>query len=387
MTGNSWQKTYLDQTSIPIDWTIGFPVHDEFGDSRPSLPIQFSPSLLSDSSGLHVIGLDHSDTSWPAEIDTTGFPIYGDFFSLSVSSFSGSLWSSGNPFSNFTEGIINPHFVDRTDDVVSVAYWAESFLYVETLESPSNTRITLPIPMMFGDVAIDAEGGLHVAVINPNYELWHYYFDGVSSLSTSQIESGPVCRARIAAGQGDTAHIVYSTFSEDANYNGVLDDGEDLNDNATLDEPSLQLIYQRMDGAVEDFSEAILSDTIFKLCHLDLHNTNGSELHVVFEDLVRNSVRLASKANDDLSSWVFQTVSSSAGQFAEIAIAENHTTSPSAPDYAVSYVRADGSELLVSELSSGVWQESVVAENNSGGYFRGADVGFDVSGETIVVAY
>jgi hypothetical protein len=379
----TWSKTYLADTSAVLDKN-GAPVLDEFADSVPSIPLSFAPSVRTNADGFHFLWLEMSDTAEPAVIDSsTGIPILGEYHRLGVATNSGA-WSV-EKLTALAEDMDQPHFADRLDDTLSLAYWLEDLLYIDTITASANARLTLPIQKMSGAVAIDANGGVHVAVIRANYELWHYYYDQ-TSLTPIKVSDGPVCSVSIAAGVGDTSHLVYSTFSEDVNINGQLDEGEDLNNNTLLDEAQNQLLYQRMDAGSLDFSEVIISDTLIKVCHLDLYNTNSSGLRLAYADPVHNSVCFASKANSDLASWQFQAVSSMVSNFASVALAQNDPSSASGLDFAVSYISGDGSQLFVSESSSGVWTESLIAEDNSGAYFRATDLGFGTDGQPVVLA-
>ncbi|MDQ8208255.1 hypothetical protein QEH52_12095 [Coraliomargarita sp. SDUM461003] len=379
----TWSKTYLAATS-PIFDANGTPVLDEFGDLVPSIPLNFAPSVRINDDGFHYVWLEMSAMAEPPEIDTTtGLPILGQYHRLGVATNSGA-WSV-EAVTDLAENTDQPHFADRLDGVLSLAYWRENLLYVDTLEQAANTRLTLPIQKMSGAVAIDDNGGVHVAVIRANYELWLYYYDQ-TSLTSIKVSDGPVCSVSIAAGVGDTSHLVYSTFSEDVNFNQQLDDGEDLNNNTLLDETSAQLIYQRMDAGSLDFSDVIISDTLIKICHLDLYNANSSGLCLAYADPVRNLVCIASKASSDAAPWQFQIVSSQVSNSASVALAQNDASSTSGIDYAVSYISGDGSQLFVSESSAGVWTESLVAENTSGDYFRATDLGFGADGQPVVLA-
>lgn len=377
----TWSKTYLADTSYVRDES-GFPILDEFGDRVPSIPVNFRPSARSNTDGFHFLWMERSDTAEPPVLDPAGFPILGEYHRLGVATNSG-VWSI-EEVTALEADLDQPQFADRLDDTLSLAYWRENLLYVDTL-AETNTRLTLPIPKMSGAVAIDASGGVHVAVIRANYELWHYYYDQ-TSLTFSKVSDGPVCSVSIAAGLGDTSHLVYSTFSEDVNFNELLDAGEDLNNNTLLDETPTQLIYQRMDAGSLDFSEAIVNDTLIQVCHLDLYHTNSSGLRLAYADPVQNAVRFVSKASSDVAPWRFQTVSSQASNFASVALAQNDQSSASGLDYAVSYVAGDGGQLFVSEFSSGVWAESLIAENTSGAYFRATDLDFGADGLPVVLA-
>ncbi|MBT62593.1 MAG: hypothetical protein CML13_05205 [Puniceicoccaceae bacterium] len=379
----SRSKSYLADT-LPVLNSYGSPVVDEFGYPVPSIPLNFAPSVRTTADGFRFLWLESSEMAEPPEVDTTtGFPILGKYHRLGVATHLGA-WSV-EEVTEFEENLDQPHFADRLDGELSLAYWQENWLFVDTLEQPANTKLTLPIRKMSGAVAIDVNGGVHVAVIRANYQLWHYYYD-YNSLSSTMISEGPVASVSIVAGKGDRSHIVYSTFSEDVNFNQQLDAGEDLNNNTVLDETATQLIYQGMDASSLDSSEAIIEDTIIQISQLDLYNTNGSGLRLAYADPVQNSVRFASKANVAGAVWQFQTVSSQASNFASVALAHNDASSASGLDYAVSYISGNGNQLFVSESASGVWTESLIAEDNSGAYFRSTDLGFATDGQPVVLA-
>jgi len=106
------------------------------------------------------------------------------------------------------------------DDKLSVCFWKDSYLTIDTLEHSSPNRLTLPIPTKTVSVAIDANGGVHILSVNAEHELWHrYYFDG--GLTEIRLSGGPACKVVAVAGIDDTCHVAYTTFSEDFNLNEV----------------------------------------------------------------------------------------------------------------------------------------------------------------------
>ncbi|MGJ8637750.1 MAG: hypothetical protein ACSHYA_00015 [Opitutaceae bacterium] len=346
----------------------GFPFLDEFGNPELALPVNYKPSLIATSAGLTVLTIDYSMYSDPPIIDSSGFPIFGNYFQLSTATYQSNVWTVESSITELVENLEAPSLVSRYDDQISVSHFEENLLYIDTIASPANERLTLPVVKSQAAVCIDQNEGVHVLSINANYELWHNYYSDTQLFET-KLSDGPVCFVKAEAGQGDECHVVYSTFSEDANFNDTLEDGEDLNGNSVLDDLPNQLLYQSIDGVVASTLEIIADEAILRLCNFDLHYSQGDGLKVAFADPVQNSVRLASSS---LSSWSSEQISTVAGMYQSVALDVS-----SVGDIAVSYISEDHQSLYVSELVDGSWSESLVAESTVGGFFRGTDIAYD----------
>jgi hypothetical protein len=371
----AWQKTSLATTGSQLD-EDAFPILDNYGDAVPALPPDYTPAFYRNADGLQFLRVDYSDMSDPPEINDFGFPVLGDYYQLSLATLDAGAWSVAAPLSELSDTLTSPMLVSRNDATVSVAHWDGDFLNIDTIASPSNTRITLQVPKRVAAVAIDANGGVHVAAVSPDYALWHYYYtDG--DLTSTKLSSGPVCDVAAVAGEGDACHVAYSTYPEDMNLNGELDDGEDLNGNGILDETPPQLIYQSLDAATPSAAEFVDDDTLLKLCGFDLYFSTAHGVKLAYGDPVANEVRLAERG---ASSWSSVKASTRAGMFESIALAVN-----SAGECAIAYVNRSRDELYVAEEADGVWSEALVTEAETGDYFSGTDLAFDDAGQLAVL--
>ncbi|MGJ8652799.1 MAG: hypothetical protein ACSHX8_05960 [Opitutaceae bacterium] len=362
-----WQKTPVDTIPTLINYDHGFPIIDKYGDTLPVLPMKYSPSFLGLSDGFRFLTLNHSDILDPPELDENGFPTLDDYFQLSTVGIVSNVWSTIASFTELSEGVEAPKVVSRLDQEFSVAHWIGDMLHIETFASPSNTRISLLVPSRVGSVAIDENAGVHVLAVNSSYELWHHYYANGSIVRT-KLSDGPVCHVVATAGEGDECHLAYSTFSEDTNLNGELDDGEDVNGNGSLDETPLQLIYQSIDASTPSSAEFVDDDTVLPLCDFDIFYSASDGLKIAFSDAVTNSVRISERP---LSVWSSNQVSSAPSMYRSVAL----TVSPSG-DCAVAYISEDQLKLYVSEDEIGQWSESIVSQSAIGDYFTGVDVEF-----------
>ena len=379
ITGNTaiaaWQKTSLATTSYQLN-EIGFPTFDDFGDVVPALPSDYVPNFYWNSDGYRFLKVDHSTTPEPPELDDSGFPIFGDYFQLSLLTLDDNLWSSSQPITNLSKELNSPILVRRNDATVSFAHWIGDLLHIDTLASPANNRITLQVPRRVGAVAVDSNGAVHIAAVNPAYELWHYYYsDG--NLTASKLSNGPVCDVVIVAGDGDESHLAYSTYSEDANLNDQLDEGEDLNGNSMLDKTPMQLVYQSVDATTPSLVELVDNDTLLKICGFDLHFSSTFGVKLAYADPVTNEVRLAERG---ALSWSSARASTVAGMFESIALAVD-----SAGMCAVSYVNAARNKLFVAEESSATWSETLISQVTTGDYFTGTNLAFDHADQLVVL--
>lgn len=374
-TSASWQKTPLATTSSLMDQQ-GFPLFDKFGDSLPALPSNYKPSLLWDSSELHIMKVGYSQLSDPPEIGSSGFPILGDYYQLSLLTLTSGVWSTSAPITELTEGLDAPTLIPRNDSSLPLVYWIGNLFYIHRIAEPANTRITLPMPKRIASAVVDENGGVHVLTVNQDYELWHYYYMQ-ENLTSTKLSDGPVCNVAVAAGEGDECHVVFSTFSEDVNFNGQLDEGEDLNNNSTLEDVPMQLIYQSIDAATPSSIELVDNDTILKVRLLDLYFSTDHGLKLAYTDPVENSVRLAERGG---SSWASVNVSTVKSSFQSLAL----SVSP-VGDCAVSYVDAAGMKLYIAEESVASWVETLISESSKGNYFAGVDSAFDNTGQVMVL--
>jgi hypothetical protein len=375
---DTWQRTVLEQGSASLNHESGFPYMDEYGDILPILPSNYQPSVAVTSAGLNVLRFETSLTTEPQIVSPEGFPVLDNYFHFNYVVLSGNTWSVEEPFSDWLTDVSSPRFASRMDDMLSVYFWIEHLLYVDTLESPEKTRVTLPIPAEKGTVAIDANGGLHVVWINTDFELWHSYFIDASLVQT-KLSDGPVCEVVTVAGTGAVCHVAYTTFSEDLNLNNVLDEGEDINGNSLLDVSPLQLIYQSVDGAVSDPAEVLISNSLIRICYLDLLFSPTYGLKLAYGDPVSNSIRFAERAASDWTSLA--QVTSISGSYGSLALGIK-----SNGDCAVSFATQNGLRLGIAEETEGVWEEEVVRETTTGAYFTGTDISMLSSGEILVVA-
>ncbi|WP_146209184.1 hypothetical protein [Coraliomargarita sinensis] len=320
--------------------------------------------------------VDYSDQPDPPEYNDIGFPVLGEYYQLSLVSLDTGIWSNTAPVTDLSEGIEAPSLVSRHDTAVTVAHWTGDLLHIDTLVSPANTRTTLPIPKRVGSVAVDANEGLHVLAVNPDYELWHYYYAD-ENLTLTKLSDGPVCHVVAVAGEGDDCHVAYSTFSEDVNLNGEIDTGEDLNANGVLDETPMQLIYQSVDTTTPSSIELVDDDTLLKLCAFDIYFSSAHGVKLAYSDPVGNAVRFSERG---VSAWSTVKVSTIAGMFESVAL----DFDPAA-GVAITYINAAQNRLYVAEESGGIWSETLIAQVTTGDYFAGADVAFDSDGQVAVL--
>ncbi len=371
-----WSKFVLDVTEMEVDWN-GSPILDESGRPVMDVPSGFQPSLLETSAGLQVLRADSSLYPNPPIYDQNGAPVFDDYAQLSVATLSDGAWAFADPFTGYLSGVANPRFASRMDALTSAFFWKEHLLYVDTFTTPAKTRVTLPIPAIKGTVAIDANGGIHVLWVNADYALWHSYYSE-STLAQAKLSDGPVCSVAAVAGEGDVCHVAYSTFSEDLNLNGSLDEGEDVNDNSVLDIADLQLIYRELDGSVAGAEEVVIADTIIRGCHFDLLYSASAGLKLAYANPVENSVRLVERSG----TWSSRQISTTADQYGAIAIDLFANG-----DAVVSAVTQDGKKLFAWEEGLIQWTESLVDQTSTPDSFLGTDVVVRSSGEVVVAAY
>jgi hypothetical protein len=372
---SAWQKTTLATTQNVLAPT-GFPITDEFGDPVPALPKNYAPNVHGNASSLHFLRVSHSQLADPPILGDAGFPVLGNYYQLSTASILSDAWSTTAPFTDFNEEVAAPSFVRRLDDTVSIAHWLGDLLHIDTMASPSNTRLTLPIAKEVGTVAIDSNEGVHVLVISSDYELWHfYYLEG--ALAQSKLSDGPVCEVVVEAGESDVCHVAYSTFTEDVNLNEALDDGEDINGNGVLDETPMHLIYQSVEANTPSAMELIDDDTVLKFCNFDLHFSSAHGLKLAYADSSRNEIRLAERSS---SSWSSVKVSSAVSMFNSVALAVTSTGK-----CAITYVSSDQRRLYVVEEEAGQWSETLISQVATGKYFTGTDVAFNADDQLAVL--
>lgn len=361
----AWPRAILDEVPVQLDWSYGFPLLDAYGDPYPALPEGYFPSAMGGSGGVHVLFLEHFEQLDPPPLDDFGSPILGDYFQLKVATLDGAVWSMSEPLGAQGEDVASAALVDRYDEEVSVAHWSGNLLNIDTIDSPSNTRLTLPVPAAKGKVVVDENAGVHVLAINSDYELWYHYYTGVA-LSSVMVSSGPVCEVVAVAGADDQCHIAYTTFSEDSNFNQTLDEGEDLNGNEVLDETACELVYRNIDAGVVADAEVLLGNTLLPLCHFDIDWTESYGAKVAYSNPVLNSVYVAEKG---ISDWSFASVSSLPSMYQSVSL-----TTDSSGDAAVTYVSADGQSLYFAEEDSGAWTEVLVAESSIPENYTGSDL-------------
>ena len=372
----AWPKTILDDVSLGYNIN-GLPMLDSYGNHIPALPVEYRPTAMSGPSGVHVLFLEHSHVLDPVTRDETGLPIVADNFQLQVATLADGSWSISEPLETFKPDVASAALVDRYDDKVSVAHWSGNLLNIDTIDTPSNTRLTLPIPAVAkGKVVIDENDGVHVFAINSDYELWHHYYAG-SAVSQVMVSPGPVCEVVAAAGTNDQCHIAYTTFSEDSNFNQILDEGEDLNGNEVLDVTAYELVYLNIDASVDTVAEVLLENTLLPLCHFDIDWTESYGVKIAYSNPVLNAVYVAGKVTSD---WSFTSVSSLPSMYQSVSI-----TTDSSGDVAVSYVSADGQSLYYAEEDSATWTELLVAESSHPENFSGSDLVYTPSGEPFLL--
>ncbi len=374
--GETWSRTVLGQSGLQFDEVTGLPVLDIYGYQAPRFPKHYQPSAIESASGINVLRFSYSYTPIPLQFDPNGFQIFGDYFRFDSLLYNGNTWVEGEPFTDWMEGVFSPSYVSCMDGALKVSYWKEHLLCIDTLEGPSSTRLTLPIPAMKGTVAVDANGGVHVISIDADYELWHrYYSDG--ALSSVKLSDGPVCDVVAVAGEGDTCHVVYTTFSEDLNSNEIFDDGEDVNENGQLDVVPNGLAYQLIDVNVPDPVEILVVDTLIRVCYLDLLFSTTYGLKLVYADPVTNSIRLFERG---LSTWSAGQISSSVGSYGPVAL-----DIQADGDAVVSFATQNGLKLSITEEDSGVWTETLIRETSVSAYFTGTDVVVRANGDVVVL--
>lgn len=374
--GETWSRTALGQGYVQVN-SNGFPILDIYGDVIPLLPSYYQPSGIVTSDGLNVLRFSATDLASPVEVDPNGFPVSGEYFRFDSLLFDENAWAEGEPFTDWMEDVVSPGYVSCMDDLLAVSYWKDDYLNIDTLEEPSPTRLTLPIPAMKGTVAVDANGGVHVLSIDANYELWHRYYSD-ETLTSVKLSDGPVCDVVVAAGEGDTCHVAYTTFSEDLNLNETLDDGEDVNGNSLLDVVPHELSYQLIDANVPDSVETLVADALIRICYFDLLFLPTQGVTLVYADPVTNAIRLAERG---ISTWSVGRISSTTGAYGPLALAMK-----SDGDCVVSFATQNGLKLSIAEEDSGSWTETVIRETSVGAYFTGTDVVVRGNGEIVVLA-
>jgi hypothetical protein len=371
---SAWPKTILDETPQQFDLD-GFPMFDSYGNSIPALPVEYRPTAISGPSGIHVLFSENSMFSDPMMYDEYGLPI-ANHFQLQVATLVDGSWSISEPLETFKEDVASAALVDRYDDKVSVAHWSGNLLNIDTIDTPSNTRLTLPLPASKGKVVIDENDGVHVFAINSDYELWYHYYAG-GALSQMMVSSGPVCEVAAAAGTNDQCHIAYTTFSEDSNFNQILDEGEDLNGNEVLDVTAYELVYRSIEASVDTVAEVLLENTLLPLCHFDIDWTESYGVKIAYSNPVLNAVYVAGKVTSD---WSFTSVSSLPSMYQSVSI-----TTDISGDVAVSYVSADGQSLYYAKEDSATWTEILVAESSHPKNYTGSDLVYAPSGEPFLL--
>ena len=373
----AWPKAILDETPNQFHMNIGLPVLDSYGNYIPALPVEYRPTAISGPSGIHVLFLEYSNLLDPPTIDVdTGLRIFADNFQLQVATLADGSWSISEPLDTFKEDVAGAALVDRYDDKVSVAHWSGNLLNIDTIDTPSNTRLTLPMPAVKGKVVIDENEGVHVFAINSDYELWYYYYAG-GAVSQVMVSPGPVCEVVAAAGSNDQCHIAYTTFSEDSNFNQILDEGEDLNGNEALDGTAHELVYRSIDASVPTVAEVMLENTLLPLCHFDIDWTESYGVKIAYSNPALNTVYVAEKVTFD---WSFTSISSLPSMYQSVSI-----TTDSSGDVAVSYVSADGQSLYYAEEDSATWAEVLVAESSHPKNYTGSDLVYASSGEPFLL--
>ena len=371
----AWPKTILDETPNQFQMN-GLPMFDSYGNYIPALPLEYRPTAISGPSGIHVLFSENSMFSDPMMYDENGLPV-ANYFRLQVATLVDGSWSISEPLDTFKEDIAGAALVDRYDDKVSVAHWSGNLLNIDTIDTPSNTRLTLPLPAVKGKVVIDENEGVHVFVINSDYELWYYYYAG-GAVSQVMVSPGPVCEVVAAAGSNDQCHIAYTTFSEDSNFNQILDEGEDLNGNEALDGTAYELVYRSIDASVPTVAEVLLENTLLPLCHFDIDWTESYGVKIAYSNPVLNTVYVAEKVTSD---WSFTSISSLPSMYQSVSI-----TTDSSGDVAVSYVSADGQSLYYAEEDSATWAEVLVAESSHPKNYTGSDLVYASSGEPFLLS-
>jgi len=371
----AWPKAILDTSPALLDMN-GRPILSSYGHPIPALPAEFRPTAMSGPSGVHVLFLEHSHVLDPVTIDETGLPIVADNFQLQVATLADGSWSISEPLETFKPDVASAALVDRYDDKVSVAHWSGNLLNIDTIDTPSNTRLTLPLPAVKGKVVIDENEGVHVFVINSYYELWYHYYAG-AAISQVMVSPGPVCEVAAVAGTNDQCHIAYTTFSEDSNFNQILDEGEDLNGNEVLDVIAYELVYLNIDASVDTVAEVLLENTLLPLCHFDIDWTESYGVKIAYSNPVQNAVYVAEKVTSD---WSFTSVSSLPSMYQSVSI-----TTDSSGDVAVAYVSADGQSLYYAEEDSATWTEVIVAELSHPENFSGSDLLYAPGGDPFLL--
>ena len=371
-----WPKTILDETSQQFDQFTGLPLFEN-GYPSVALPVEYRPTAISGSGGVHVLFLEYSHHLDPMTFDEYGLRIIADNFQLQVATLADGSWSISEPLDTFKEDVAGAALVDRYDDKVSVAHWSGNLLNINTIDTPSNTRLTLPMPAVAkGKVVIDENEGVHVFAINSDYELWYYYYAG-GAVSQVMVSPGPVCEVVAAAGSNDQCHIAYTTFSEDSNFNQILDEGEDLNGNGALDGTAYELVYRSIDASVLTVAEVLLENTLLPLCHFDIDWTESYGVKIAYSNPVLNAVYVAGKVTSD---WSFTSVSSLPSMYQSVSIKTD-----SSGDVAVSYASADGQSLYYAEEDSATWTEILVAESSHPKNYTGSDLVYAPSGEPFLL--
>jgi hypothetical protein len=372
----AWPKTILDTTPALLDETGRDAILSSYGYPLPALPAEFRPTAMSGPSGVHVLFSEHSQFLDPPTIDEIGMSIMGDNFQLQVATLADGSWSISEPLETFKPDVASAALVDRYDDKVSVAHWSGNLLNIDTIDTPSNARLTLPLPAVKGKVVIDENEGVHVFVINSDYELWYHYYAG-GALSQVMVSPGPVCEVTAAAGMNDQCHIAYTTFSEDSNFNQIFDEGEDLNGNEVLDETAYELVYHNIDANVDTVAEVLLENTLLPLCHFDIDWTESYGAKIAYSNPVQNAVYVAEKVTSD---WSFTSVSSLPSMYQSVSV-----TTDISGDVAVAYVSADGQSLYYAEEDSATWTEVIVAESSHPENFSGSDLLYAPGGDPFLL--
>jgi hypothetical protein len=372
--GDVWSRTSLGQGTFQID-DVGFPILDIYGDLVLSLPLHYQPGGRVTSGGLNVLRISSEDLVPPFEVDPNGNTVFGEYFRFDSLLLSEDVWAEHDPFTDWVEEVFSLSYVSCMDDSLLVSYWSGLYLCIDTLKDPNPTRLTLPIPAMKGTVAIDANGGVHVLSINDDYELWHHYYSD-EVLVDVKLSDGPACEVVAVAGEEDSCHVAYTTFSEDLNLDEALDNGEDVNGNGVLDVVPHEVNYQLIDANVPNPVETLVAEALIRVCYLDLLFSPTHGLTLVYADSRSNAIRLAER---DTSTWSMELVSSTAGSYGPVALAVN-----SNGDRVVSFVTQNGLRLSLAEETSGIWLESLIRETTVGAYFTGTDV-VVAEGEEIVV--
>ncbi len=333
-----WQKTSLGRT-LSLVGEDGFPEIDSYGNLMNLLPAWYEPSGYVASETLHVLRLDVSRYADPPVLDNNGFAVVGEYFRLNDASYASDVWSTGSSFPDWTENLVAPSYASRMDSDVSICYWLPDALEIETLSTPSHSRLTLPVVAEFGSVAVDADSGIHVLWVNASDELWHgYYYE--ENWETQKVSDGPVVAMAAVSGSDQLCHLAFSTAD--------------------------QLLACTIDGVLSAVPEVVIADTISTIEYLDVVYTSSDGQGIAFADPVQNSVRLAEK---DATLWTLTTVTSLVGPYTNVAMSAKADGSR-----VVAAVRGAGKYLHYAEEAVGVWSHETVASNSQPNYFQGVDL-------------